>query len=64
MWGLDPEDVCMVDDECRADGARTSEAGLIAADGNGEGLCKDWLAILVQFCADDWNASYEHTNAG
>lgn len=54
----------MVDDECRADGARTSEAGLIAADGNGEGLCKDWLAILVQFCADDWNASYEHTNAG
>lgn len=51
--GLDPEDVCVVHDECGANGARTGEAGLIAADGNRERLCRYWLVILVQFCAHD-----------
>ena len=54
VWGLDPEDVGVVYDEGGAKGAGACEAGLVAADGDGEGLCKDWTGIFVELGAHDW----------
>ena len=46
----------MVYDEGRADRAGTGKARLVTTDGNGEGLCRYWPAILFKFCAYDWDA--------
>ena len=57
VWRLDPEDVGVVYEEGGAKGARAREARLVAANGDGEGLCRDWPAILVESCADDCSVS-------
>ena len=56
VWGLDPEDVGVVYDKSGAKGAGAGEARLVAANGDGKGLCRDWPAVLVEPCADHCGA--------
>ena len=44
----------MVYDKGGAVGVGVGETRLVTSDGDGKGLCRDWFAILVQFCAYDW----------
>ena len=57
LRGLDPEDVGVVYDKSGAKGAGAGEARLVAADGDGEGLCRYGSTVLVKFCAYDCRRS-------
>ena len=47
----------MVYDEGGAEGAGARETRLVAADGDGEGLCRYGSTVLVKFCAYDCRRS-------
>ena len=47
----------MVYDEGGAEGAGARKTRLVAADGDGEGLCRYGSTVLVKFCAYDCRRS-------
>ena len=51
--GGSPERVGAVDEQTRLDRADAADTGLVAADGDGDGLCGETLAVCVELCADN-----------